>query len=65
MKAMAFIRQPSFAKYIMADIAMAFRALGWEVQWMDPGGTLPAGGTRRPPCPGGPHSGDPPGGGRL
>ncbi len=35
MKALAFIRQPSFAKYIMADLAMAFRGIGWNVQWLD------------------------------
>ncbi len=35
MKALAFIRQHSFAKYIMADIAVAFRHLGWPVHWMD------------------------------
>ena len=35
MRAFAFIRQPSFAKYIMADIATAFRGLGWDVLWLD------------------------------
>ena len=35
MKAFAFIRQYSFAKYIMVDLARSFRDLGWSIQWVD------------------------------
>lgn len=35
MKAFAFIRQYSFAKYIMVDLARSFRDLGWPIQWVD------------------------------
>lgn len=35
MRIFLFIRQPSFAKLIMADIAEAVRDLGWEILWMD------------------------------
>jgi glycosyltransferase involved in cell wall biosynthesis len=35
MKIFSFIRQYSFAKYIMADILSAFRDLGCRVKWID------------------------------
>lgn len=35
MKVLFFIRQRSFAKYIMIDILNAIRDLGWEVKWKD------------------------------
>ncbi len=35
MKIFIFIRQSTFAKFIMADIFYALRKLGWEVKWED------------------------------
>ncbi len=35
MKIFLFIRQSSFAKFIMADLFYAIRRLGWEVKWED------------------------------
>ena len=35
MKVLTFIRQASFAKYIMADIYYAVRRLGWEAKFED------------------------------
>ena len=35
MKLLTFIRQRSFARYIMVDVSEAARRLGWGVQWID------------------------------
>ena len=40
MKVLSFIRQRSFARYIMIDLSAAARSLGWSVQWLDLEGVL-------------------------
>ena len=35
MKLLTFIRQRSFARYIMVDVSEAARRLGWDVHWID------------------------------
>ena len=40
MKLLSFIRQRSFARFIMFDLADAARRLGWKVEWLDLEGRL-------------------------
>ena len=40
MKLLSFIRQRSFARFIMFDLADAARRLGWNAQWLDLEGRL-------------------------
>ena len=40
MKLLTFIRQRSFARYIMVDLTTATRRVGWPVHWTDLEGTL-------------------------
>ena len=40
MKLLSFIRQRSFARFIMFDLADAARRLGWNVEWLDLEGRL-------------------------
>lgn len=42
MKLLTFIRQRSFARYIIVDVTTAARSLGWPVRWLDLEGTLHA-----------------------
>ena len=35
MRVLVFIRQRSFARYVMIDLALAARRIGWDVQWLD------------------------------
>jgi len=40
MKVLSFIRQRSFARYVMFDLAEAARRLGWAAHWLDLEGLL-------------------------
>ena len=40
LKVLVFIRQRSHARYVMLDLAVAARRLGWTVQWLDLEGLL-------------------------
>ena len=42
MKVFTFIRQRSFARYIMVDLSTATQDLGWDVRWLDLEGLLHA-----------------------
>jgi hypothetical protein len=48
MKLLSFIRQRSFARYVMVDLTDAARTLGWEVMWLDLEGVLHAAADQSP-----------------
>ncbi|MDP6580884.1 MAG: glycosyltransferase [Vicinamibacterales bacterium] len=48
MKLLTFIRQRSFARYVMVDLTDAARRLGWGVKWLDLEGVLEAARGRSP-----------------
>ncbi len=48
MKLLTFIRQRSYARYVMVDLTDAARRLGWAVKWLDLEGVLEAARDRSP-----------------